>query len=52
MAALMSQIAQSADANFTVTVLSSQRLGTQAQQLAGEPGFVLDVFTDPINVPR
>lgn len=54
-AALMSQIAQSVAANFTVTIIHSQALGTQAQELAGAPGFDLDVnsaYSTPANVTR
>ena len=42
-AALMSQIAQAAAANFSVLVVSSRKLGTQAQELTGDPNFTIDI---------
>ena len=40
--ALMTQIAQASKVNFTVIVVSSRKLGTQAQELSGGPGFTID----------
>lgn len=45
MATLMTQVAQATGANFTVLVISSEPLGTQAEELAGAPQFALDVAT-------
>ena len=51
--ALMAQIAQAAQTNFSVLIVSSHKLGTQAQQLTGDPSFQnLDVATAPVIVPR
>ncbi len=40
--ALMTQIAQASKVNFTVVVVSSRKLGTQAQELSGAPGFIVN----------
>ncbi len=49
----MAQIAQAAQTNFSVLIVSSHKLGTQAQELTGDPSFSnLDVATAPVIVPR
>ena len=49
----MAQIAQAAQTNFSVLIVSSHKLGTQAQQLTGDPSFMnLDVATAPVIIPR
>lgn len=48
----MSQIAQSAGVPFSVLVVSSRRLGTQAEMLAGEGNFVLNPSAAPQTIPR
>ena len=47
--ALMTQIAQASKVNFTVTVISSRKLGTQAQELSGDPNFTIDPSSALVN---
>ena len=44
---LMTQVAQAAGQNFSVLVVSSAPLGTQAEELSGDPMFDLDPTAGP-----
>lgn len=45
----MTQIAQASKVNFTVIVISSRKLGTQAQELSGDPSFNIDPSSAVVN---
>lgn len=52
MVVLFAQVAGNVKVNFTVEIVSSKPLGTQAEELSGAPGFILDTATAPIPVEQ
>jgi hypothetical protein len=48
--ALMTQVAQATKLNFSILVVSSKKLGTQAQELSGAPGFIVDTSSSIVSI--